>query len=201
MIDKQFKRVADLLQKIKAFDDGLYQHSIDVAYIASLVGSELGCSRDECLELWIAGALHDFGKLFITPSILNKPSYLTPFEYSIVKCHVVIGYNVLAESGRLSDECLLGVLEHHERSNGQGYPFKKNGATLIGQIVAISDVYNALVAVRPYKIGLSKVDTFRIIRQQGLFEEVLIDALEKAVSRFNDSTTGIHVFGRSKSSS
>lgn len=187
MMDVGFACVADLLQDIKTYDSGLYQHSIDVACLASLIGSELGCSREECLDLQIAGALHDYGKLFIKPSILNKPSCLTRFEYSVVQCHVVIGYNVLAETGRLSDRCLLGILEHHERVQGQGYPFKKYKVSRMGQIIAVSDLYSALTTVRPYKIKLSKDESIRIIYQQNFFKGVLVDALEKAILQFNNS--------------
>lgn len=196
MTNDPYCYVLDKLEEIKRFDAELYQHCIDVADLAFCIAAYLGCKVEECTELWIAGALHDIGKLFISPEILNKPSRLDPFEFSVVQCHVMMGLNVLAEDSKLSTECLKGILEHHERLDGNGYPLAKTELLQFSQILALSDIYNALVSTRPYKANLSSADTIKIIRQQSSFEEELIDALEETVKHDGNSCSGFNYYFR-----
>jgi len=139
---------------------------------------KLGVYADEIkkwdLEVAISSArLHDIGKIIISDSILNKPGILTDKEFEVIKTHASEGEhiidNIIAESG---DETFLQYAKlfagyHHERWDGKGYPNKFEGTKipLQGRIMAVADVYDALVSKRPYKNAFSHKDAVEIIKK------------------------------------
>lgn len=183
--------VLNKLEDIRRYDEALFKHCVAVADLSFCIGSNLGLSPSACYDLWTAGALHDYGKLYVSRGILDKPSRLTPFEYSIMKCHVMMGFNVLAEGEQMNEVSLNAIAEHHERYRGDGYPVGDEKPDEFSQILAVADSFDALTAVRPYKFGLEKDDAIRIIKQQDVFKEDLINVLEKAVAAFSDSNDSL----------
>lgn len=174
--------VLEQLECIKSKSLELYLHSLRVADLSFCLGDVLKEKPSSCFNLWIAGALHDVGKLFVNKDILDKPGKLNDFEFKIVQCHVLMGYNLLVEDNELNGLSLDAIAKHHERDTGKGYPFGLTVTPKYSKVLAISDVYDALVSARPYKMGIDSRETLRMIRQQGEFEEELVDALEKATS-------------------
>ena len=112
-----------------------------------------------------ASALHDIGKIGIDEKILNKPGKLTDEEFEVMKTHPVLGYNMIKDKPELSTATKLGVLQHHEKMNGNGYPLKLQGdqITPFARILSVADIYDALVTERPYKDAFSPRDAVEMI--------------------------------------
>ena len=146
--NKEFK---DCLNQLKLYNEELYYHSYNVSLLSFIVGNSL--HLDNLSDLYIAAFLHDFGKIFIPKEILEKPGNLNEKEWSFIKLHPELGYIYLKQRTKFSNEVLNGILDHHERVDGTGYGFNKVGSeiSLIGRIVALADVYDAMIANRVYR--------------------------------------------------
>lgn len=140
------------LLDLKVYDEYTYFHSVNVAVYAIVTGCGLGLSKQDLHLLALAGVLHDIGKKFIPKEILNKKGKLTKEEFEKIKMHSVLGYNYLKNNFNFPSKAYVGVLQHHERFDGKGYPDNRVGeeTSLFGRILAVSDVYDALLSKRPY---------------------------------------------------
>ena len=141
------------LDELKCSDEYTFKHSLDVAAMSIMIGKMLGLSEAELKDLSTAGLLHDLGKTRIPNEILNAPRKLTDIEFNMMKTHPVYGYQNIMDITSIPDHVKLGVLQHHEKWNGNGYPQKLPGEKicLFARILAVADVYDALVTARPYK--------------------------------------------------
>ena len=141
-----------LTAALDAKDSYTYGHSERVARIALELGQELGLHEDELSDLYLAGLLHDIGKIGIRDSVLTKEGPLTHEEFEHIKQHVTIGYNILSELHPIRN-LLPGVLWHHERWDGQGYPHGLAGEAIpfLARILAVADSYDAMSTPRPYR--------------------------------------------------
>ena len=141
----------------------LLHHSLHVAILAGLMGRWLHWPREHRERLVLAGLLHDVGKLKIPDAILDKPDKLTPEEMGIVRNHSAYSAEILAKCG-LSGEAdiMAGVLQHHERGDGSGYPsgIKQEIISPFGKILAILDIYDAMAANRAYAHKVSPFEIF-----------------------------------------
>ena len=129
-------------------------HVKRVAEYSKLLALKAGLSMEEAELLKMASPMHDIGKVGIPDSILHKPARLTTEEYTIMKEHAKIGYDLLKNSSReLLRTSALVSHEHHERWDGEGYPrrLKAEQIHIYGRITAICDVFDALAHERPYK--------------------------------------------------
>jgi HD-GYP domain-containing protein (c-di-GMP phosphodiesterase class II) len=131
----------------------VYSHPVKVAFISFVIGKWMGMESSELSRLVCTGMVHDIGKAKIRDSILNKPDKLTNEERQIIRNHPVMGYRLLAGLGVLDKDILLGVLSHHERQDGSGYPRRQKGDQIhkFGKIIAIADIYDAMTSRRPYQ--------------------------------------------------
>ena len=112
------------LESVMAHNYPTFVHSLQVATLSLLIHSEAHLiARDEMLDVGMGSLLHDFGKIFVPRDILNKTSKLTESEIAIIKRHPEEGHQFLKEKTQLSDVSLSIVRYHHERINGNGYPF------------------------------------------------------------------------------
>ncbi len=140
---------------LQNYDDYTYKHCLRVAMLATSVAANLGLSRADAKDVVTAALLHDIGKSSIDHDIIIKPSKLTESEFEEIKRHPYIGYNILKNSGEktFSPNVLSGVLFHHEKYDGSGYPtgIKDKDIPLIGRIIAVCDVFDALTSNRPYR--------------------------------------------------
>lgn len=141
----------------------LLHHSLHVAILAGLMGRWLHWPREYRERLLLAGLLHDVGKLKISDDILNKPGRLTPSEMNIVRHHSTYSAEILARCGLAGEaDIMAGVLQHHERGDGSGYPsgIKKEIISPFGKILAILDIYDAMAANRAYAHKVSPFEIF-----------------------------------------
>lgn len=143
--------VKRLVMHIKNYSDEVYQHSVNVAKVAVFIGCILGLDDKEMQKIYTAGLLHDYGKLFIPQSILFKNGSLSDSEFLIMRTHVNCGVLALTDRECVSEEVLKAISEHHEKIDGSGYPNHVMEISLIGKILAIADVYDALTNTRCYK--------------------------------------------------
>lgn len=145
------------LRRIEVNDEYTFKHSINVSLISSMIGKWLGYSSKDLMDLSVASLLHDLGKCKIPIDILNKPAKLNDVEYEVIKGHSYHGFQLLGESGQLSQDALYGVLSHHERMDGSGYPNATSGYKIheYARIIAIADTFDAMTSDRVYKSKLS----------------------------------------------
>jgi putative two-component system response regulator len=147
------------------------------------------------LEFLLPSAqLHDVGKIAISDTILNKPARLTPEEFEIMKSHASCGVNIINEIMKTAREhdflhhAKIFAGTHHEKWDGSGYPegLKGREIPLQGRLMAIADVYDALIAVRPYKKPFSAQDSAQIIMEgRGVhFDPLLVDLFEDLEPQF-----------------
>jgi HD-GYP domain-containing protein (c-di-GMP phosphodiesterase class II) len=141
-----------LTTAIDAKDNYTYGHSERVARTAVELGRELGLGPDELGDVYLAGLLHDVGKIGIRDTVLHKPGPLTHEEREHIQQHVTIGYSILADLRQI-EHILPGVLYHHERYDGGGYPDGLAGEEipLLARILAVADGYDAMSHPRPYR--------------------------------------------------
>ncbi len=157
--------VAVDISALKVSDEYTFKHSVDVATMSMIVARKYGLNDQQIYEIGITGLLHDIGKSKIPNNILNKAGKLTDEEFSIMRQHSLYGYRILEDKQDLSDEIKLGVLQHHEKTNGKGYPLMVTGdkICLFAKIISVSDIYDALVTERPYKKPFSPRDAVEMI--------------------------------------
>jgi putative nucleotidyltransferase with HDIG domain len=142
-------------------------HSERVAKVAIEIGLVLGLSTDEIENLQRAALLHDIGKIATPARILDKPGRLSDEERRLVQEHPTAGARIL-EPIAAYESVIPGVLQHHERYDGKGYPNGLAGEdiSLTGRIMAVADVYDSLISDRPYRPGLDKERVLRIIKKE-----------------------------------
>jgi len=136
-------------------------HVVRMAKYARQIAEALGLSERECEEIEYAAPMHDIGKIGIEDSILLKPGKFEQAEWSVMQTHTTIGHAILSDSqSRYIQTGSIIALNHHERFDGTGYPSGLAGKNipLVARIVAVADVYDALVSTRPYKQAWSVDD-------------------------------------------
>ncbi len=155
-----------LTATVDAKDSHTYGHSERVARIAIEIGREMGLQEDELSDIYLAGLLHDVGKIGIRDDVLLKPGPLTAEEYDHVKQHVIIGYRILAELHPLRN-LLPAVLHHHERWDGTGYPegLAGDNIPMLARILAVADAFDAMSARRSYRNALSPREVEETLKQ------------------------------------
>jgi putative nucleotidyltransferase with HDIG domain len=160
-------------------------HSERVCEIAMRVGRILNLQQEELSVLHRAALLHDIGKVAIPNKILDKPSKLTNEEYDVIKTHPAQGARILEPIAAYS-EALPIVHQHHEKFDGTGYPNRLPGSSihLGARILAVADVFDAMIANRPYRMGMELDDVLRYIKEGAgsHFDPQVVDAFFVAVS-------------------
>ncbi len=153
-------------------------HSERVAFYAEAIGLRLGMAEEDLRTLTVSAILHDIGKFGVPESVLDKPGKLTEEEYAVVRLHPEIGANIIdgiPAYGRI----VPGILYHHERWNGSGYPrgLAREDIPLNGRIIAAADVYDAIIDDRPYRKGWGRSEALDFLsREKGvMFDPVIID--------------------------
>ena len=153
------------IRVLKVSDEYTFKHSVDVATMAMIIARKHGLSQNEVHDIGISGLLHDVGKSKIPNEVLNKPGRLTDKEFELMKQHSLFGYGILKEKDNISGAISLGVLQHHEKINGKGYPLGLSAEkiNLYAKILSVADIYDALVTERPYKKAFSQRDAIEMI--------------------------------------
>jgi putative nucleotidyltransferase with HDIG domain len=153
--------------------------------MAMKIAKVMGCDKKAIEALHRAAFLHDIGKIGIPLRILDKPGRLTDAEYQEVKGHPVIGAKIL-EPIEAYEDAIPIIVQHHERFDGKGYPHGLRGeeATLGARILAVADVYDALISNRPYRQGWVEEEVIQtIINESGKqFDPKVVEAFLSAIS-------------------
>ena len=160
-LNESMRYQLDMLDRLDAFTR---KHSENVASLTCRLCEYLHCNKSFTAYCTICAYLHDIGKLYIPPEILQKPSKLTDEEYEIMKTHTTIGYNICMNDLQLRPYA-AGPLYHHEALNGTGYPrgLTKKDIPYEGQIIRVADEYDAIVSKRQYKSHVGISDTLKIL--------------------------------------
>lgn len=173
---------------LKGYDDYTYAHSVNVAVLSIALGIKLNNNRNVLNKLGMAALLHDIGKMFIPKKIINKNSSLTKDEFTQVKRHPVRGYELLKDNGNFSHCSCIGILHHHERFNGEGYPSGISGEeiSLLARIIMICDVYDALTSDRPYRKALFPSEAVEYIMGSSgsLFDPGIVRSFLKIIAPY-----------------
>jgi HD-GYP domain-containing protein (c-di-GMP phosphodiesterase class II) len=173
---------------LKFYDDYTFFHSVNVAVLSILVGAEYGLEKSELFNVGLASILHDIGKMFVSKDVLNKPGKLTIDEFEAVKQHPSFGFNYLKESYEIPASVYVAVLQHHERYDGTGYPMQKSKdqISIIGRIICVADVYDALTSSRPYRKALLPSEAMEYIMANGgtMFDLELTKIFARKVAPF-----------------
>ncbi len=167
-LQKNEKDIISILGKTAEFrDNETSMHTVRVGEISALISKKLNFSDEDAELMRLAAPMHDMGKVGIPDSILLKPGKLDDYEFEIMKTHSTIGHTILSHK----DSPLLKLaaqiaITHHEKYNGYGYPngLSADEIPLSGAIVAVVDVFDALLSERPYKKAFSLEKTLEIIK-------------------------------------
>jgi putative two-component system response regulator len=170
-------------------DEDTGEHIIRIGHYSALIARKLGLSSNEVKNILYAAPMHDVGKIGIPDSILMKPSKLTDDEFHFMKTHTIIGAKILEDSRaeilQLAEQI---AISHHERWNGKGYPRGLSGVDIpiVGRIVGVADVFDALTSRRPYKEPYPVDLVCDIIKKEGghHFEPELSDLLLENIDEF-----------------
>ncbi|UQZ90386.1 response regulator [Deltaproteobacteria bacterium Smac51] len=172
--------ISRLFSALESRDQETGDHVRRIGFISARLGYYLGWEEREIDDIQAAAPLHDVGKIGILDSILRKPGPLTPDEFKIIQTHTVIGAHILADSQnpviRMAETI---ALRHHENWDGTGYPDGLAGDEIPveARVVAVADVYDALMTDRIYRRGLTEEKVLEIIRQERgkKFDPTIVD--------------------------
>ena len=158
--------VRALTASIDAKDPYTCGHSERVANLAAQLARAHGLPETIVERVRIAGLVHDIGKIGVPEEVLRKPGRLTDEEFEMMKAHPAIGHHILQDIPQL-DDVLPGVLHHHERFDGRGYPQKIAGESipLMARIIALADSFDAMSSNRTYRAAMSRERVLTEIRQ------------------------------------
>lgn len=160
------KNVVGYLDKIKLHDIDTFWHCIRTAQITELICQSISLTEQEKAIVNRAAVLHDLGKIITPTEIINKPTKLDHHEWMIVRQHPVYGAKII-EKDEVFNDIAEGILSHHERYDGSGYPYGLKGQEipLQGRIIAIADSLDAMVTFRPYKRSKSLPQAIQELRR------------------------------------
>lgn len=161
-------------------DGDLYSHSVTVCRLATQMAIAKGYAEDVIYDVCIASMLHDVGKIMVPREVLYKPGKLTAEEFEIIKKHPLDGYNLLKGAG-VNDRVLGMVLNHHEKSDGSGYPNGVESKTLLEDIVTTSDIFSALTEPRVYHNPLNIGDALNLLNDWDNLNKAMVELLKKVV--------------------
>ncbi len=183
-LDDVMKYQLSMLDRLDVFTR---RHSENVANLVCRICEYLHCKKYFTIHATICGYLHDIGKLFIPPEILNKPGSLTDEEYEVIKTHTTLGYEMCMKDIKLRPYA-EGPLYHHEALNGTGYPqgLTKDDIPYVAQIIRVADEYDAIVTKRQYTTHINISKTLRELmhdaRPTDYMKTVALDSLKQNYS-------------------
>lgn len=190
IVDEVFENHSLMVNMIdlKIFDEYTFYHCVNVAVMAITVGTQLNLNHKDLCELGLAAMLHDLGKVFISKEIIAKPGRLSESEYASVKRHSVLGYDYLHKNYAMPDNSMIGVLQHHEKYDGSGYPNGISGEdiSLFSRIIMTADIYDALTSDRPYRKALAPSEAMEYLMGGcgSFFDPAIVKAFTQKVAAY-----------------
>ena len=175
--------LANAVEAKDAYTEG---HVKRVSNLAVDLGRMMGLQPRDIEALRVGGILHDIGKIGIPDSVLNKPGPMSAEEWEMVKAHPVVGFRVAEPLKQILKGALEVIRHHHERMDGSGYPdgIKGEEISAVARVMAVADVYDALVTDRPYHKGVSKEKALSIMQQdvdEGRLDRAAVSSLAELV--------------------
>lgn len=162
-----------------ARDPYTVEHQRRVTQVALSIAGQMNLSAESTERLRIAGNLHDLGKVGVPTEILVKPGRLTGPEFSIIKNHPMVGFEILKPLDLPLSTTQI-VVQHHERWNGSGYPYGLAGHSILleARIIGVADVVEAMASDRPYRPALGLVQAMAELSQNKgvLYDPLVVDA-------------------------
>jgi len=176
------------LYDIQTYDNYTYLHSIDTGIMSIFLGISMNLKESELKELSIGAILHDIGKTKVPKDIITKPGKLTFDEFEEIKKHPTYGRSILEKNFSMSSEVLNAVEHHHERVDGNGYPFglTSNEISKFAKIICVCDVYDAVSNDRTYREKFSPSDAYELILAGcgNAFDEKIVQRFKETFSVF-----------------
>lgn len=173
---------------LKVFDDYTYYHSVNVAVLSIVIGTSSGLGKEQLCDLGIGAILHDIGKVFVKKEVLNKSGILSDSEFLEIKKHSLLGFDYMKKDFSLNHSAKTGILDHHEKYGGGGYPNNLEGSdiSLFGRIISIADVYDAMTSDRPYRKGIipSEVIEYIMGSSSVLFDPELVNLFIRKIAPY-----------------
>jgi putative nucleotidyltransferase with HDIG domain len=190
IVHKNMKEKEAIQQGVKAFslaveakDVYTQGHSKRVALYSKILAEHGSFKSVDSEELELTALIHDIGKISTPDSILMKNGRLLPEEYEIMKKHPVDGM-ILAKSFGYSEKVLMGILHHHERYDGKGYPLKLKGENipLYSRVLAVADSFDAMTSSRAYRKAMKPWDAKKEIEEQSgkMYDPHVVEVFERA---------------------
>jgi HD-GYP domain-containing protein (c-di-GMP phosphodiesterase class II) len=150
------------------------------------IAEDLGLPEDQIRGIFMAGLIHDLGKIQVPAEILSKPGQLTKLEFDMIKTHPKVGFDLL-KSIEFPWPLAQIIYQHHERMDGSGYPRKLKGDKILleAKIIGIADVIEAMSSHRPYRPALGvEAGLKEINRNKGtLFDKEIVNAYLKVFKK------------------
>jgi len=169
-------------------EDYLYHHAISVGLISGYIAQKKKFDYGDVIQLTMAGCLVDCGMAKISPSILEKKTFLTAQEYEEVRRHPINSLRMLQSTSILKETVKYAILQHHERLDGSGYPTGKDGTTphVFSRVVAVADVYHAMTSERSYRKKQSPFKVMEMILHDdfGKFDIAVIRILLAGIANY-----------------
>jgi hypothetical protein len=178
--------VSALCQAVETKDFYTRGHSERVSRGSVMISKEIGMRVDRVEAIRYAGMLHDVGKLGVPTSVLQKRSALTDDEYAAVQLHPMRGLDIVREIGFL-DEALAGIMHHHERIDGKGYPMGLAGDEIpeFARVLSVADAFDAMTSDRSYRGARPVPEAVAELRKWAgtQFDPAFVDAFVTAIDR------------------
>lgn len=182
--------VTSLANAIDAKSSWTKGHSVRVMQMSTRLAREMGLSNEVVERVRLGGLLHDIGKIGIIEALLDKPAALMEDEFPPMRLHPEKGVAILAPIEQLRD-VIPGILHHHERYDGSGYPagLKGDAIPLEARIIGVTDAFDAMVAERPYKPGQSVTDALTELRRcaGSQFDPVVVEHFSRSITRIMEA--------------
>ena len=161
-------------------------HTITMVSASISIAKQMGLGKQQLDEIYTGAYIHDLGKIAIPLEILEKPGKLTFDEMEVMKTHILLTGNIIR--GHVSDNVYKIAIRHHEKVNGEGYPYgiKDDELTLAEKIVAVADIYSALSGKRSYKEKFDKEKIISIMMQMAEREQIDKEVVNVLVEHFEE---------------
>jgi putative nucleotidyltransferase with HDIG domain len=180
------------INDLKSYDEYTYHHSLSVAILSIATGQALKLSTPKLFSLGRCAIMHDIGKQLTPIEIINKKGKLTQEEFLIVKKHAAEGAMSIKNKGIGDMELWSGIMFHHEKIDGTGYPKQLTGKEipLFSRIIAVADVYDAVTSYRSYRTPMSPADAYEYIMSETgtAFEHDIVIAFAKKLQLYPVNT-------------
>lgn len=172
-----------LLRRIHSYTES---HSLHVALYSLILALCMDLSSQETQDLVVGSLLHDVGKIIVGTAILDKPTRLNDEEFLLIKRHPQYGIAITSSVEGMNSNIISVIQEHHEKLDGTGYPNGIKEVSFLAQIVAISDIFDAVTSQRSYHKALSTEQAFGILQldaKHGKLNKQIITVLKDALPR------------------